>query len=163
MYILIEKEITGVIAWGVSENQSQETLLCRKYQEPGLPMARRQLKPPMQVDCLSELLYVLYHTSYTIKCSGEWSCRTPHTMSKLRRAYHSRMIVWSSSSEDSDGDHPHPQGREIIELSDSSSQWSPKRGSKKNATRPIPAGPKTLAFCSDEEDSCGDDGAVLTL
>lgn len=89
----------------------------------------------------------------------DWAPRTPHTISKLRRTYRSRMIIQSSSSEGSDDEHD----KNVIELSDSSPERSPKPGSR-IAAKPIAAAPpRTLAHCSEEEDSCSDDGAILTL
>lgn len=100
---------------------------------------------------------------YMINHSQDWAPRKSHVISKSKRTYRSRMIIQSSSSEGSNDDRQPPHDRNIIELSDSSPEQSPKVGSR-NTTKPIiPVALKTSAFFFDEEDSCSDDGAILTL
>jgi hypothetical protein len=88
------------------------------------------------------------------------SPQTPHAISS-KKTYRSRMVVYSSSSEGSDDDRQSQRDRNVIELIDSSPERSPNLG-KKDANKQIPAAPPP-ARCSDEEDSCSDDGAILTL
>jgi hypothetical protein len=75
------------------------------------------------------------------------------------------MIIHSSSSEGSDDDNQLRHGRDVIELSDSRSPKQSLKPDSNDITKgtPVLAPLKIPGRCSDEENSCSDGEAILTL
>lgn len=101
------------------------------------------------------------------------SSQVPKESARKVKTPQSRQIILISSSEDSDDDsRPRGQKLEVIEITDSSPERSPRRKkiTTKKAPRPRLKQPSSIApermlplYVDDEEPWDVDDGSILTL